>query len=142
MDTIFHGGPVVTMDPSGRVARALAVRDGKVAALGTDEEVLALKTSATRVVDLRGASLMPGFIDSHSHLVFSARKLAAVPMESPPIAGIESISDICSSLSAKLRSAADCATKACWSQVAANRSSATSIGLPVCFARCSAVFSA
>ncbi len=55
------------MDPDGRRATALAVSGDRIGAIGDDREVLALRGPATRVIDLRGRTLLPGFTDAHTH---------------------------------------------------------------------------
>ena len=72
MDIILCHANIKTMDPACPSAQALAIRDHKIAALGSDDEVLALKTDRTRVIDLGGAFLLPGFIDSHMHMMDTA----------------------------------------------------------------------
>ena len=69
-DTVFFGGPIITLDGDDRVAEALAIRDGRVAALGSAPDILALADANTRRIDLAGAALLPGFFDSHSHANF------------------------------------------------------------------------
>ncbi|HSG89115.1 MAG TPA: amidohydrolase [Pseudomonadales bacterium] len=59
-------------------ARALAVRDGEILALGSVAQIDALKGPATRVVDLRGATVLPGLVDSHTHLFELGARLARV----------------------------------------------------------------
>lgn len=93
-ETIYRGGSILTMESSAPRAAALAVAGGRILAVGDDATVMAHANSATRHADLQGATLMPAFVDPHSHLVFTARKLACAGMESPPIAGIRSIADI------------------------------------------------
>ncbi len=66
-DLILHHGKVLTMDARGSVVQALAVRDGKIVAVGRDAAVLRLKGGKTRVVDLGGQTVLPGFIDGHVH---------------------------------------------------------------------------
>ncbi|MBH5338445.1 amidohydrolase family protein [Streptomyces pactum] len=68
-DLILRGGPVHTLAPGGRGAGATAValRDGLVARVGDDSEVLALAGPATEVVDLAGRAVLPGINDSHLH---------------------------------------------------------------------------
>ncbi len=70
--TLFHGGPIVTMDQTQPTAEAVLVRDGRIVAVGSDAAVSAQADSATEVVDLQGQTLMPGFIDPHSHIDLSA----------------------------------------------------------------------
>jgi predicted amidohydrolase YtcJ len=66
---IYHNGVVLTMDDGLPRAEAIAVQDGRILAVGNDEEVLALRTRPTRVVDLGGRTVLPGFIDSHAHWI-------------------------------------------------------------------------
>ncbi len=67
-DTLFVNGRVITMDPSRPEAQAVAVAGDRILAVGDTDQVRELAASATEVVDLRGRSLLPGFIDSHCHL--------------------------------------------------------------------------
>jgi predicted amidohydrolase YtcJ len=56
------------MDDRRSVASALAVRDGRLLAVGSDEEIRATAHDGTRVVDLRGRTVVPGFVDAHTHV--------------------------------------------------------------------------
>jgi predicted amidohydrolase YtcJ len=60
-------GTALTMDARDSVAQAIAVRDGKIVAVGTDPQVMKLAGAKTRVVDLHGRTMTPGMIDTHSH---------------------------------------------------------------------------
>ncbi len=68
MDLIFHGGRVVTVDDL-KQARAVAVQGDIIRAVGDTDQIMALKDSKTVVIDLQGRSLVPGFNDSHMHLL-------------------------------------------------------------------------
>lgn len=70
--TVFWGGTIYPLVGSDRTAEALAIRNGKIVAVGTRDEVRALQTSATHVVDLGGRTLFPGFIDAHQHTLTGA----------------------------------------------------------------------
>ena len=73
-DTILHNGKVATMDdktPSsnpGTMAQAVAIRDGKIIAAGGNQQILGLKGPQTKILDLKGRTVVPGIIDTHSHL--------------------------------------------------------------------------
>ena len=67
-DTIYLGGPVLTMDDSAPRAEAVAVRDGRITAVGAEQQVMSWRGDSTRVVDLEGAALLPGFVDAHGHV--------------------------------------------------------------------------
>jgi predicted amidohydrolase YtcJ len=64
---LFHA-IILTMDPRQPRAEALAVREGRIVAVGTTAEVLALRGNGTQLIDCRGAAVLPGFIDAHLHL--------------------------------------------------------------------------
>jgi predicted amidohydrolase YtcJ len=71
-DIIFINGTVITMaapmpQPETSV-QAIAIRGGKILAVGANEEILELQGPTTRRIDLEGRVLMPGFVDAHSHL--------------------------------------------------------------------------
>lgn len=66
-ELILHGGKIVTVDASFRVARAVAVRGERIVAVGGDAEILKLRGKRTQVVNLRGRTVLPGLIDSHVH---------------------------------------------------------------------------
>lgn len=67
-DTIYHGGSIVTVNSEFEVAEAVAVAGGRIVAVGSTEEVKALATPQTTLVDLKGGALLPGFYDNHIHL--------------------------------------------------------------------------
>jgi predicted amidohydrolase YtcJ len=70
---IFHNGVILTMVKERPVAEAIAIRGDKVEALGSAEEILALQETGTTVIDLAGRTLMPGFVDAHTHILNDAR---------------------------------------------------------------------
>jgi predicted amidohydrolase YtcJ len=66
-DVVLRNGKVVVMDDADTVAQAIAVKDGLVLQAGLDPAIDALIGPSTRVIDLRGRTLTPGFVDSHLH---------------------------------------------------------------------------
>jgi predicted amidohydrolase YtcJ len=64
---LFHGR-ILTVDPTDSTAQAVAIRDGKIVAIGTDQDILRLAGSATRRINLNGRTATPGLIDSHAHI--------------------------------------------------------------------------
>ena len=93
-DIIYHGGSIVTMIKDGDRAEALAVQNGKILAVGTMAEVMSAKGSDTKVIDLDGKTLMPGFFDPHSHLVMQSAKFSTANLDPKPIGEAGSIADI------------------------------------------------
>lgn len=90
-DLVLRGGKVVTMDDGRRIAEAIAVQDGRIVQVGLDREVAARIGPATRVIELQGRMLMPGFIDAHLHALAGGRALllcdlAYAPLTRPQLA--------------------------------------------------------
>src|SRR3954464_14089455 len=67
-DTILYRGRIYTVDARDTVVEALAIKDGRIVATGTNEAVRALAGPGTREIDLGGKAVVPGFIDAHPHL--------------------------------------------------------------------------
>ncbi len=68
-DIIFYNGTILTMDDDQPTAEALAIQGDKILAVGDYDSIFALQKDDTRIADLAGGTLMPGFIDPHSHIV-------------------------------------------------------------------------
>src|SRR5579872_2870112 len=71
-DTVLLNGNVLTLDRAGSSAQALAIRDGRIVAIGANADVQPLIAADTRVVDLDGRTAMPGVVDCHVHLASDA----------------------------------------------------------------------
>jgi len=71
-DTVLINGKIVTLDPRSTVAMGLAVTDGRITATGSTDDVRKLAGPSTRVIDLRGRTVIPGLIDSHLHAIRAA----------------------------------------------------------------------
>jgi len=67
-DLALLNGKIITVDPADTIAQAVAVKDGLIQAVGTNDEGAALVGEATQVVDLGGKAVTPGLIDAHNHL--------------------------------------------------------------------------
>ena len=66
-DVIYRNGYIYTVDAHDSVQQALAVKDGRIIAVGSNQEVEKTQTASTKVIDLQGKMLMPGLIDAHMH---------------------------------------------------------------------------
>ncbi len=75
-DLIITNGRVLTMDPATPRAEAVAISGGRIVATGSRQTVDALAGSATRMIDARGRTVLPGFFESHLHLVLGGAELA------------------------------------------------------------------
>ncbi len=71
-DTILVNGKILTADPQFSIRQALAVRDGKIEAVGTNAEIRKAASPKARVIDLGGRTVIPGLIDSHMHAIRAA----------------------------------------------------------------------
>jgi predicted amidohydrolase YtcJ len=80
-DLLILNARVWTVDPDRPEARAVAVRGDRIVAVGTASEMEALKGEATRTIDAGGRFLMPGFHDSHIHLMMGGHQLDAVDLK-------------------------------------------------------------
>src|SRR6266566_7337957 len=72
IDTILVNGKILTVDQQFSIRSALAVREGRIAAIGSDAEVRKLAGAKTRTIDLQGRTVIPGLIDSHMHAIRAA----------------------------------------------------------------------
>ena len=77
MKKIYFNGNVITVDQNETVAEAILIEDGKIKAVGTNDEILALDKEAERI-DLNKKTVLPGFIDPHGHIVAIAQTLMIV----------------------------------------------------------------
>ena len=76
-DTIIYNANVITMDPSLPRCQALAIKGGRFLAVGSDVDVLGLRGADARVLDLQGKTVLPGFIDAHTHVMSSGTRHVA-----------------------------------------------------------------
>jgi predicted amidohydrolase YtcJ len=70
-ELILHHGNIITVDDRQPKAEAVAIAGGRLFAVGSNDDVLNLATAATRKIDLEGKTVVPGFIDAHTHLGYS-----------------------------------------------------------------------
>ena len=73
-DVIFVQGKIVTVDRNFEVVEALAVKEGRIVAVGKSEQIRSLASAATRIVDLAGKTVLPGFNDNHIHISIGASR--------------------------------------------------------------------
>jgi predicted amidohydrolase YtcJ len=80
-DTVLLNGRILTMNPQNDIAQAVAVRDGRVVAVGNDTTIKELIGDKTSVVELEGKTVIPGIIAAHCHAVGVARNALNQPYE-------------------------------------------------------------
>ena len=100
-DTIYVGGDIVTINDAQPSAEALAVKDGKIVAVGARAEIeRARKGAATKIVDLGGKTLLPGFMDPHSHYINSLSMATQANVFAPPAGPGKDVPSIVAALQA------------------------------------------
>ncbi len=93
-DAIYTGGPIITMNDAAPRAEAVAVKDGKIIAVGTKAEVEKFKAAGTKAIDLAGKTLLPGFIDGHGHCFGTGFQAVSANLLPPPDGGVDSIAKL------------------------------------------------
>ena len=78
-DLILVHGKILTVDAKDSIAQAVAIRQGKIIAVGSDKKILQLAGSKARVIDLHGRTATPGLIDSHAHHRHWAESTSSTP---------------------------------------------------------------
>jgi predicted amidohydrolase YtcJ len=68
-DLVLHNGRFTTLNRANPTASAVAIKDGKFMAVGDNADIMSLAGTATKVIDLKGRSVLPGLIDNHTHVV-------------------------------------------------------------------------
>jgi predicted amidohydrolase YtcJ len=90
-DVIYSGGVILTIDDANPRVEAVAVKGGRIIAAGAATEVMKLKGDQTQVVDLGGRTMLPGFVDPHSHVTLGGLQAASANLLPPPDGDITDI---------------------------------------------------
>ncbi len=93
-DTVYHNGTIVTMNDELKFAEAVAVSGDTILAVGDFAKVKTVTHEKTRYVDLKGKTLLPGFIDAHSHILDTAFRALWVDVNSVPLGTVARIADV------------------------------------------------
>lgn len=95
VDKIYFGGDIVTMDAANLFVEAVAVEEGRITAVGRLADIEALADDDTHRIDLEGRTMLPGFIDPHSHFLWAGQtSLYEVNLNSPPLGGVTDMEDL------------------------------------------------
>ncbi|MDO4393914.1 MAG: amidohydrolase [Bacillota bacterium] len=92
-DLILTGGPVISIDSNDTIHRAIAIRDNKIIALGNEEYISTFKSDDTKIIELNGRSVVPGFIDSHIHTAVMGVNALAIDCRPSKVSSIEDIKE-------------------------------------------------
>lgn len=93
-ELIFHGGKILTMDPTDKIVEAVAIANGKIIAAGSSKDILARKSSHTKLIDLGGKTMLPGLVDGHSHFPYAGvMEITRVDLAPRPLGVVSSLED-------------------------------------------------
>ncbi len=102
IDQAYVNGKVITMDDHDCIQEAVAVTADKIAAVGSNAQIKVLCDPDTKVIDLQGKTMTPGFVDGHSHLMpAGVQSLYEVSLDSPPVGTTKCIADIVQAMKKK-----------------------------------------
>ncbi|WP_035269994.1 amidohydrolase [Desulfitibacter alkalitolerans] len=90
-DLVFINGNIITLDSMKPTAEAIAVKKGRIVKIGSNSHITSLIQTATNVIDLKGKTLIPGFIESHTHLIMYGDTLSQINCRTPPNKSISNI---------------------------------------------------
>lgn len=99
-DTLYTGGPILTINDAQPTAEAVAVKDGKILAVGPLAELLRHQDDSTDVFDLAGRTMLPGFVDSHGHVVMGGLQALSANLLAPPDGAVTDIASLQATLTA------------------------------------------
>ena len=95
---VFINGTLLTMDADNRVVEAIAVRGDRIEAVGSTDEIMALVEDDTLVTNLRGRTMLPGFIDAHGHFPYSGMRVLGADLNSPPVGQLTTMAEVLAAL--------------------------------------------
>lgn len=98
-DTLYTGGPILTINDDQPTAEAVAVKDGRILAVGALADLVEHQGDATEIFDLDGRTMVPGFVDSHGHVVFGGLQALSANLLSPPDGEVTDIASLQATLS-------------------------------------------
>ena len=90
-DTLYLGGTIITVNDAAPRAEAVAVKNGLILAVGTASELSGYRGSDTTVFDLKGQTLLPGFVDSHGHVIMGGLQALSANLLAPPDGAVTDI---------------------------------------------------
>ena len=93
-DTIYLGGPILTINDAAPRAEAVAVKDGLIVAAGSLDDVMALQKDGTQIFDLEGRAMLPGFVDSHGHAIMGGLQALSANLLSAPDGDVSDIASL------------------------------------------------
>ncbi|UYI48388.1 amidohydrolase [Vibrio natriegens] len=93
-DAIYVGGEIITLNDSDLTTEALAIKNGRILAVGKESELMKLRDDHTKIVDLDGKTMIPGFIDGHGHVFNTGIQALSANLLADPDGNVNSIASL------------------------------------------------
>ncbi|PFG56328.1 hypothetical protein ATG66_2657 [Vibrio sp. ES.051] len=93
-DRIYVGGDIITVNDSDLTAEALAIKNGRILAVGKESELMKLRDDKTKIFDLDGKTMIPGFIDGHGHVFNTGIQALSANLLADPDGNVNSIASL------------------------------------------------
>ena len=97
-DRIWSGGPILTMNDAAMKAEAVAEKGGRIIAVGAAADVMRHKGPQTRMIDLAGRAMLPGFVDAHGHVMGGGIQALSANLLAPPDGNVKDIASMLETL--------------------------------------------
>ncbi|PCI92968.1 MAG: amidohydrolase [Flavobacteriales bacterium] len=97
-DTIYYNGDIISMTSENDYLEAIAIKDGNILYTGTLDKASIHKGETTIMIDLKGKTMLPGFIDAHCHFAGFPAQAVGAKILPPPDAGVKSIKELITTL--------------------------------------------
>jgi predicted amidohydrolase YtcJ len=97
-DSIYTNGNIITINDSQPLAEAIAIKNGLILAVGNETDILKYKSSSTIIIDLKGKTVLPGFIDAHSHFAGVGTQAIVANLLPAPDGSVNTIDELQSTM--------------------------------------------
>jgi predicted amidohydrolase YtcJ len=93
-DIIYHNGTILTINDAQPRAEAVAVKNGKILTVGAEKDIFKSKGGATKLIDLGGHTMLPGFVDAHGHVMGGGLQALSANLLAPPDGEVKDIASL------------------------------------------------
>jgi predicted amidohydrolase YtcJ len=93
-DIIYHNGTILTINDAQPRAEAVAVKNGKILTVGAEKDIFKSKGDATKLIDLGGHTMLPGFVDAHGHVMGGGLQALSANLLAPPDGEVKDIASL------------------------------------------------
>jgi predicted amidohydrolase YtcJ len=93
-DRIWSGGTILTMNDAAMRAEAVAEKDGRILAVGSEDDVMGHQGSGTEMINLHGRTMLPGFVDAHGHVFMGGLQALSANLLAPPDGEVRDVASL------------------------------------------------